>query len=79
MQQLGNTLDQQIYGPDMKKVGHQGDIVRMISAYEIKDVAVIKRIEALLIRATPNDHRNKNLPSIKYCALRLDLWKVRKD
>lgn len=56
-QQLGRVI--KIYAESLKPTNvQQGDITSFISVYEIKPKALIKDLEALLIRAYANDNTN---------------------
>ena len=59
-QRLKAQMKRPFYAPDKRKRVSVGDLACYLSAYEVHNPNAIRRLEALLLRAFPNDHANKN-------------------
>lgn len=64
-QRLKASPNRAVYKPVKSSKPQIGEVVRFLSAFEVANLAAIRNIEAFMLRAFPNDIRNKNRGEFK--------------
>lgn len=65
-QRLGASYNRHTYFPNRSSNAQVGKFTRYLSAYEVGDKYAAHNLEALLLRAIPNDQANTNIGHFKW-------------